>query len=381
MIQFAIQGKYLMQAQFQIALMAVALTMAALLGLPLGPPAVAAEPDMHSDGVQYLSFAPPGAAGVLHYYVSRPQGAPEGPPPTQALIAIHGHPRDANKTFDAALSAASLAARLKDTLVVAPLFQVPSAEARKCQTKGVPKAEDGDLLWTCESWLEGGLASNDPGFGSFDALDAMATELVRQWPSLRTITIAGFSAGAQMVQHYIGFAADQPGVRRRYVVSDPGIWLYFDPDRPQPLRQGRPAHWSACNAADATTCEFSFAPGSPDCINVNQWKYGTDQLPAPLKRTAAQARQHYALADIMYVEGALDSGEGKGTFYPILDKSCAAEAQGPYRLQRGLAFAAYDRARLAPSQHRQVTLVPDCAHDVACVFPSDAARAALFGSP
>jgi hypothetical protein len=90
-------------------------------------------------------------------------------------------------------------------------------------------------------------------------------------------------------------------------------------------------------------------------------------------------RQRYASADISYLEGALDSSDAKGTFYGILDKSCAAAAQGPYRMQRGLAYAQYDRALLAPGKRREVVVVPGCAHYVACVFPSAAARAALLG--
>ena len=333
------------------------------------------------EAARYLSFKPPGAAGVLHYYVSLTPGADTGSLPTSALIAIHGHPRDANKTFEAAMTAARRANRLNDMLIVAPVFQVPTAESQKCRTKGVPPAQEGDLVWTCASWIEGGVASNDNQFGSFDALDALVVELIRQWPSLRRITVAGFSAGAQMVQHYIGFADDDAHVTLRYVVADPGSWLYFDRERPTPVQENEPADWSVCTASNAAACAFRFRAESSVCTELNEWKYGTDAMPAHLKRSAEQARLHYARAKIHYLEGALDTGEGKGTFYRILDKSCAAEAQGPYRLQRGLAYAAYDRAKLAPDKARYVTLIPDCAHDVACVLPSEAARAALFGDP
>jgi hypothetical protein len=355
--------------------------MAAMFSLLLAAQAGAAGSGDDANGAisgSLMSFQPPGAAGVLHFYVSRAADS-SATPPSHALIAVHGHPRDASKTFNAAVAAAQRAQRLDDTLVAAPIFQVPSALSKKCRSKGVPEAQDGDLVWTCESWLEGGLASNDPHFSSFDALDAVVAELVRQWPGLRTITVAGFSAGAQMVQHAIGFAADRPGMTLRYVVADPGTWLYFDRDRPLP--QGGKAGWSSCDRSDMAGCAFDFVAGPTDCIELNQWKYGMDDIPAQLKPGAAQARRRYARADIHYLEGALDSSDGKGTASGVLDKSCAAEAQGPYRLQRGLAYAAYDRAKLAPHLDRHVTIVPGCAHDVACVFPSDAARAALFDSP
>jgi hypothetical protein len=101
-------------------------------------------------------------------------------------------------------------------------------------------------------------------------------------------------------------------------------------------------------------------------------------LPPQLRVSAAEARARYAAADIVYLEGGLDSGTAPGTYYRILDKSCAAEAQGPYRLQRGLAYAQYDRTLLAPDRHREVSVVPGCAHDVVCVFGAPAAREALL---
>lgn len=304
----------------------------------------------------YFGFAAPGDGGALRYYASLPPPTtPDAatPAPTNVLIALHGHPRDADRTFDAALAAVRGGGALASTLVVAPVFQVDAARAARCRTPGVPAAAAGDALWTCASWMEGGRA--DSGLTSFAALDALVVELARQWPSLRTVTIAGFSAGAQMVQHYIGFAAAAPaGVRVRHVVSDPGTWLYFDAFRPVP-------------------------PASGSCPDLDRWKYGTDGLPASLGREASVARRRYAAAEVHYMEGALDSGDAPGTYYRILDKSCAAMAQGADRLQRGLAYAAYDRAMLAPAAQRQVTVVPGCAHDVACVFPSSAARSVLLG--
>lgn len=310
----------------------------------------------------YFTFTPPGSTGHMHFYASLAPGART---PTSALVAVHGHSRDANKTFNAALAAVQHGGALDRSLVVAPVFQVNAADAAPCHTAGVPEAQDGDLLWTCASWMAGGMArhgDNKKELTSFAALDALVVELHRQWPSLQTITIAGFSAGAQMVQHYIGFAAVPPAVPTalstplalRYVVADPGSWLYFDPV------------WPAATVAA--------------CPAVLQWKYGLEYLPTNLGRSATEARTHYAQADIHYLEGALDSNDAAGTFYKILDKDCAAMAQGPYRLQRGLAYAEYDRKVLAPGKQRSITTVPGCAHDVACVFPAIEARSALLGN-
>ena len=72
-----------------------------------------------------------------------------------------------------------------------------------------------------------------------------------------------------------------------------------------------------------------------------------------------------------------DTGTAPGAYYRILDKSCAAQLQGPYRLQRA-AYADYDRRYLAPDKPHRLTIVPGCGHNVACVFPAPAAGRALF---
>ena len=111
---------------------------------------------------------------------------------------------------------------------------------------------------------------------------------------------------------------------------------------------------------------------------LRSWKYGVAQVPATLGQTGHEARTRYVGADIAYLEGALDTGDGPGTANRLLDKSCGAQLQGPYRLQRGVAYAAYDRQVLAPSNPRTLTVVPGCAHSVSCVFPSPAAAGVLF---
>lgn len=330
-----------------------------LLGFTAGPLWAAAPTSCAAaaSSACYSSFESAALGGRLNYFASQePSGVGAEATPSAALVVLHGHPRDAAKTFEAGLLAARNAGLLKNMLVVAPVFQVDGERSRKCRSPGVPVARDGDLLWTCASWIEGGSASNGQRPTSFAAMDALLGELMRAWPSLQAITVAGFSAGAQMVQHYIGFAAvPLPGSATvRYVVAAPGTWLYFDAARPQGKSDG--------------------------CAHANRWKYGTDDLPPELGRSAAQARAQYAAADIAYLAGELDNGPGPGKANKILDKSCPAMAQGPDRLRRGMAYAEYDRQQLAPNRQRQLVVVPGCAHDVSCVFPSQAASAALFGT-
>jgi hypothetical protein len=298
-------------------------------------------------------------------------------------MVMHGHPRDATRSFDAGLLAVARAGMQGDALVVAPLYQVPKAQARRCRFPGVPVAKAGDAVWTCGGWLSGDPSLGSSPIGAFAALDVLVVELMRQWPSLRAVTLAGFSAGAQMLQHSVGFAADPPeGVQLRYVIADPGSWLYFDPMRPVPQRARQPVAWTACGDGPGFPgrCTFTFqVPATAEaCSKYDHWKYGVRGLPSHLGRSAEVARSRYAAAQIDYLAGALDSSSGKGADYGILDKSCGAMLQGPFRLQRGMAYVAYEEAILKPFTRRRLAVVPGCAHDVSCVLPSDAAKRVLF---
>ena len=328
------------------------------LTLLMAPAFAAQEGGLHS-------FDLPGEAGRFHYYAS----SGSAPTVTSALVILHGHPRDARRSFDAALQAAGSAGRLPGTLIVAPLYQVPNERAGRCQSPGEPTAVPGDAVWSCSGWIAGEPSLGAHPVSAFSALDALLVELHRQWPDLRNITLVGFSAGAQMLQHSIGFAAEPPaGITLRYVIADPGSWLYFDPVRPT-------------ISATSDAYDFSIPPASAGCPGYNQWKYGTESLPAWLPRSAAQARARYAAAQVDYLEGELDGSAAKGAFYPILDKSCAAMLQGPFRLQRGVAYAAYEKALIKPVQPRRLVVVPGCGHDVRCVLNSEAAGAVLWQSP
>ncbi|MEW7000995.1 hypothetical protein M5585_15540 [Serratia ureilytica] len=162
------------------------------------------------------------------------------------------------------------------------------------------------------------------------------------------------------MQHYVGFAQPPRGVRLRYVVADPGSWLYFDRLRPLPTS------WGNCSSEE--TCRFRWQTlDAGHCPQANRWKYGLEAFPAHLQRTADAARRRYAAADITYLAAAEDTGAAPGAYYRILDKSCAAQLQGPYRLQRawptpttigitgaGEAASVNDRSRLRAQRRLRI---------------------------
>jgi len=314
----------------------------------------------------YASYYMGSPEKKLNYYYAitrQDNSQPTLTRPREALIAIHGYPHDALNTLNAVYNAALLANK-SNILLVAPIFQVTAGSARSC-AKTLQKPSRDDIQWTCGSWISGGIANNTD-ISSFHALDKLVEGVSQQWPTITKITIVGFSAGAQMAQHYIAFSAinDKSKLAINYVVAAPGIWLYFD------------------NFVDRYPYIKPYLKDSVEyitqnCLTVNSWEYGLENIPLHLVNSVPQAKAQYQRAKISYLEGALDNGDLPGAYYGILDKSCAANAQGGNsRRQRGEAYMAYLRGvlKLNPT----FSLVPNCAHDVNCVLTSKLGVNILF---
>ncbi|MEJ7136963.1 hypothetical protein [Amphibiibacter pelophylacis] len=356
-----------------LAAFAVAVSVAASFATSVAAAAPTAQPPDPAAQLQRLAL--PGGAGDLPFYVAAvpaqtiPQTAAV---PVQAFIAVHGYPRDAQATLrivQAAVAKAAQAAGGKPPLIVAPIFPVTAQDAPRCRTPGEPEALSGDAQWRCGGWLAGSrsLGGIPPshGISSLAALDALVAHLARQWPSLRRITLVGFSGGAQLLQRHAALAAQAPdGVTLRWVIASPGSWLYFDAWRPDL------GHVSGQVSGDDAACP-----------RFNHWKYGLEGLPGlPDHLAGRDPRDQYRHASIAYLAGSLDSGPGPGTADARLDHGCEAQRQGPYRLQRAQGYQAYTRQVLRPLTPQPLTVVPGCAHSAACVLGSDQAKSVLFAA-
>lgn len=192
---------------------------------------------------------------------------------------------------------------------------------------------------------------------SFDVLDAILERLAdrRTFPDLQEVVIAGHSAGSQFVQHNAAIGYGQApilteGIHTRYVVANPSVYLYLDAARP--------------------------VVPAPGCANVDRWKYGLGGgMPRyahqPLDR--AELRTAYLARSITYLPWAAD----KDPDHHQLDRSCVAEAQGPMRLQRGIAYA--NAMTSAGAQNQTMLEVPGVGHHSPQMFGSSCGVFALFG--
>jgi hypothetical protein len=155
---------------------------------------------------------------------------------------------------------------------------------------------------------------------------------------------------------------DTLGVPVRYVVANPSSYAYPDSVRPVVYAGG--------------DGRAAFGPfGEQSCSSYDRWPYGLSDLRGYAeKMSAGQLRRQLARRPATYLLGELD-------VLPVgsFDASCAAMAQGPTRLARGRAFAAYVNQQLR-ARHT-VTIVPACGHDVRCMFTAEPALRVLFAKP
>lgn len=156
---------------------------------------------------------------------------------TSLLIIVHGIGGNANTFFCDALTAVP-----SSVGVVAPYFGDEDVRLKEWAGKAAAAAAGvgGDptsLFWSDGKWNQGAAAANARSVSSFAALDALLAAVASNGAgsSLKHVTVAGISAGAQMVQRYASatsYGAPGSSLAVKFVVSDPSTFLYFDDKRP-----------------------------------------------------------------------------------------------------------------------------------------------------
>lgn len=296
---------------------------------------------------QRLTVTTQAGSGQLALDVSADWSHPE-PGITRALIIIHGYLRNGPHYFrigEETVAAGGPSAA--GTLVIAPQFLAD------IDTKAHHLPPE-IMRWTTGGWEGGANALGPAPISSFAALDTIIARLADRtlFPNLHEVIFAGHSGGAQVVQRYAILAPDPPAsVLVRYVVANPSSYAYFDAWRP---------------VAQAA------------CARENDWKYGMNRLPTYAgSATAATLEARYATRPVTYLLGTNDTDP----YHPALDRSCMGEAQGPYRLARGLAYALHLRASDPAARHQPLYLVQGVGHDARGMFSSACGLTALFDKP
>ncbi|MGU3781352.1 alpha/beta fold hydrolase [Burkholderia metallica] len=335
---------------------------AAVLGVPLGTRAAEAaaltqrerlEAPVKAVAGQRVAVDMPQGSAVLPVYADRPldRAAPEV---ERVFVVIHGTLRNADAYYASGLEVVEKAgAAGNGTMVVAPQF-LTRADTRAFSLPAQT------LAWTQEGWKGGDAARQPAPISSFTALDALLAHFADRslYPALSSVVVIGHSAGAQLLQRYAvagheGDALVRAGIAVRYVVANPSSYLYFDDERPN---------------ADA------IAGGT--CPRATQWKYGLKSAPPYVaSQDVRDLEARYVARHVVYLLGQADTNP----YTHFIDRSCAAMAQGPYRLARGLAYFDYLKKRHPADLVQQVVEVPGVGHDELGMFTSACGLAVLFG--
>lgn len=291
----------------------------------------------------------------LPFYTSIGFGKPQ-PDIRRALIMVHGMDGNAESYFRTAIEAARMAGRLNDTVIIAPRF---------IEDRDSAFTNDRDFFWSNGAdWRAGDLSDRDhpPRVSSFELMSQLLAQAAdpKLFPNLSTIVLTGHSAGGQLVQRYAIGAPVDPALARvtmRYVVANPGSYLYLDENRADPEKPG------------------NFAPFvRATCAQFNRFKYGFERPNAYFKdQPVDDMITRYRARSVVYLLGEADINPDAEN----LSKTCAAMSQGATRFARGKTFMAYLEALFWPHGHRMVT-VPGVGHSARAMFQSPPGIQVLF---
>lgn len=293
------------------------------------------------------------------------------PAVTRAVVMIHGTNRNGGTSLDNMVTAAAVAG-VPDTtaLMIAPQFLTEEDISAKHLSSDM-------LYWDQEGWKQGdySLATiADPrpdSISTFALVDSILYRIASNNPNLQLITVAGHSAGGQFVNRYAAANTIEQalysefGVTVHYVAANPSSYLYFDAQRVVP---------GTMDEFDIPTVETMQA-----CPDYDTYKYGLVQ-PNPYVSNvwAGQLMAQFASRQVMCLLGGIDTS----TTDANLDTTCAAGAQGPYRLARGIIYQNYLKLMFGPSvlSRHGVEVIAGVGHDSNGMFTSLCGALALFGN-
>lgn len=214
----------------------------------------------------------------------------------RVVVAGPGKPRDAWKyvslfrnSLVCAVANESMPVVLDDVLVVAPMW-LSSADV----TAGA--GESTDLFYSPGGWSLGSKAQG-PGSKStsaFDVLDKLLKRFADQstFPALTSVTFAGHSLGASLMQRYAMLKNDDAKTDPliRFWIGNPGAYVWPSADRPV--------------TPTNTSCQST----------VDDWAYGIGgAIPAyaeGVSNNVSAIYQRYRSRTIQYALGMLDNGPG-----------------------------------------------------------------------
>lgn len=265
----------------------------------------------------------------------------------QAIIVVHGSERNADTYYRSIETVAAQLGKSESTLIISPHYKV-AGDALQAD----------ELAYTHEGWLRGDRSVRVSGTSSFEVIDYFVRKFgdVSVFPNLKSITLTGHSAGGQLTQRYaVGSPTESlyPTIRFRYLVLNPGSYVYLTPNRPVGGASGP-------YTVPRTNCAY------------DDYKYGLKKTNAYMSQMSiANMTSTYVARDVTYLLGELD------TRADDIDQDCPARFQGNTRLERGKLFKAQLDVEFSRNRHG-IEVVPGVGHTQWGIYTSPVGVKALF---
>tara|TARA_B110000438_G_C15802912_1_gene645976 strand:- start:256 stop:1593 length:1338 start_codon:yes stop_codon:yes gene_type:complete len=277
-----------------------------------------------------------------------------------AIVYLHGQSRNADDYYDNVSAIVNSAGHMDSTIIIAPQFL-------RSEDLNDNNSTDNVFFWTnTTNWTAGYLSGNTSSqyrpfrMSSYAIMDSLLHEIALKNPMLKQIVFAGFSAGGQFVNRYIGgnniteYLLHEYYLPIRFVVGSPSSYLYMNNER----------------RVTGSTDQFAIPSG---CNGYNEYKYGLDYLNSYMSLAGEDSiRSRYERRNVVYLVGSSDDG---GT------TDCESIKQGSDRYERSIIYYNYLQYYYSNQiiNNHQHAIVPNTDHDNYYIFNSACGRKALFG--
>lgn len=279
----------------------------------------------------------------------------------RVIIVIHGSGRNAEYNYET-ISHGDIQVNRSPgkVLIIAPQFVTEDDIVEH-------ELPDSVLFWSSGGWKKGNLSLSTTRHprpvrvSSFAFVDSILERVIKFFPEIRNIVIAGHSAGGQFVNRYAAGSPMQDILSRsksvhfRYIVANPSSYLYFNKER----------------VVEGTQDKFAVPSLEvmASCPDFNDYKYGLDDLNSYMEAVGvSRIREQYKKREVIYLLGKLDSDPD----HPQLDKSCPAMLQGRHRLERGKIYYNYLKHYYGEGivNLHKLVVIPGVAHSSRGIFSS-----------
>lgn len=219
--------------------------------------------------------------------------------------------------------------------------------------------------WSNGGWGIGNssLPANAPQadrVSSFTVMDKLLEDAMQRFPNLKTVTVAGFSAGGQFLNRYaaanrVHEAMEGKGIAVTYIVSSPSSYLYFSKDRATSLNP----------TVFGPVAKTAYA----DAKNYDNYRYGLEGLNLYMRTTGAEKiAEQYGKRRVVHMIGEKDDASASRH----LDAAPAAMLQGSHRLERAQVYMDYLEHHYGKAIHdtHSLVVVPGAGHNTRGMFLS-----------